>query len=334
MIVRLQPGRLGLGGFVQQRSGFSPSNIRSLFMLEPFTEMIKHQGFSLNQAQVQVRRQGDKQWAVTAMGSDSAETIRAVGRREIDIAIVNPAGPLGAAYRGRGPFSEPIDVRTIAVIPSLDWMGFAVANRTGLRSLADIKDRHYPLKISVRDQDDHVTHIYIEQVLRAYGFSLADIISWGGSVSRSKAMGYQEVRNGPVKTGEIDAIFDEGLTQFIPKLDDLDMTILPIDEPVLQYMDSIGLHRASIPMSSFPNLPADVPTLCFSGWPIYTHADASDDLIYQYCRAIDARKDEIPTQFLGPLPIQDMVTDTPAAPLKVPLHPAAERYWREAGYLK
>jgi hypothetical protein len=28
-----------------------------------------------------------------------------------------------------------------------------------------------------------------------------------------------------------------------------------------------------------------------------------------------------------------MCKDTPAGPLRIPLHPAAERYWRDAGYL-
>jgi TRAP-type uncharacterized transport system substrate-binding protein len=28
-----------------------------------------------------------------------------------------------------------------------------------------------------------------------------------------------------------------------------------------------------------------------------------------------------------------MCRDTPEGPLDVPLHPGAERYWREAGYL-
>ena len=35
----------------------------------------------------------------------------------------------------------------------------------------------------------------------------------------------------------------------------------------------------------------------------------------------------------GPLPLADMCRDSPQTPLDVPFHPAAERFWRERGYL-
>ena len=35
----------------------------------------------------------------------------------------------------------------------------------------------------------------------------------------------------------------------------------------------------------------------------------------------------------GPLPLERMCRDSPGAPLVVPLHPAAETYWRSLGYL-
>lgn len=64
------------------------------------------------------------------------------------------------------------------------------------------------------------------------------------------------------------------------------------------------------------------------------HAGAADDLIYAYCKGLDARHTTIPYDLTGPLPLADMRRDTPSAPLRIPLHAAAERYWREAGYLK
>ena len=52
-----------------------------------------------------------------------------------------------------------------------------------------------------------------------------------------------------------------------------------------------------------------------------------------FCRALDASKDRIPWAEDAPLPLAQMVRDTPEGHLEVPLHPAAEKFWRERGYL-
>src|SRR5438094_984808 len=83
----------------------------------------------------------------------------------------------------------------------------------------------------------------IEQVLKCYGFSVADILSWGGAVVPSSQMSFEPGRTGQVRTGEVDAIFDEAVPSLIPQLDDLGMHLLPLEEPVLQQMDDIGFHR-------------------------------------------------------------------------------------------
>ena len=84
---------------------------------------------------------------------------------------------------------------------------------------------------------------------------------------------------------------------------------------------------------NFPKLTADVPTLDFSGWPIYTHRDVPGELITDFCRALEASKERIPWAQEGPLPLGQMVRDTPEGHLEVPLHPAAEKFWSECGYL-
>ena len=85
--------------------------------------------------------------------------------------------------------------------------------------------------------------------------------------------------------------------------------------------------------ADYPQLPADILALDFSGWPIFVHADAPDDLVAQFCAALDARKHLIPWQGEGPLPVEEMAKGTPAAPVEVPLHPGAEKFWRVKGYL-
>ena len=302
-------------------------------MLEAASELVRKRGYPLQQAQVQIKTQGPGPWAYTLFGSDTPEAIFQVARREVDIAAINPASPLTLAYRGTGPFREPIPVRVITVIPSLDWLGFAVTEASGIKSLADIRSRRFPLRVSVRAQANHSTHFFFEEVLKQYGFSLQDVVSWGGTISRDVGMPFSADRFGKVKAGVVDAIFDEAITQFVPMAVAQGMRFLPIEEPILSNLREMGFKISVIPKSIFPVLPADVPALDFSGWPVFTHADVAEDFIYDYCQALHARRDRIAWEKPGELPLATMCHDTPETPLEVPLHPGAERYWREVGYL-
>ena len=69
----------------------------------------------------------------------------------VDLAFVNPSALLTQAYRGVGVFSAPLPARIVAVYPSWDRFVFMIHPRTGIRSLADIKAKRYPLRVSVRE---------------------------------------------------------------------------------------------------------------------------------------------------------------------------------------
>src|SRR4029453_16984422 len=103
----------------------------------------------------------------------------AVANGDLDLAAINPSAFLSMAYRGTGPYPEPLPLRVIAVMPSLDVMLFAVSERTGVRSLAEIRERRYPLRVSVRRSSAHGTRFVADQVLAANGFSLQDVEAWG-----------------------------------------------------------------------------------------------------------------------------------------------------------
>src|ERR1051325_7526490 len=115
-----------------------PVIIRSKLVLEVASELAGNRGFPQAQARVQLRPQGGEAWDYTIFGSDSPSGIQAVASGEAQIAIVNPSGPLTMAYLGKGAFKEAVPVRAITVIPSRDWMGFAVRESTGITSLADV----------------------------------------------------------------------------------------------------------------------------------------------------------------------------------------------------
>jgi hypothetical protein len=170
-------------------------------------------------------------------------------------------------------------------------------------------------------------------VLSAAGFSLADIMSWGGQVRYDQGLPNTPNRLGAGQRGEVDMIIDEAVRSWVDDAAGSGFCVLPLDETMLSRLEDIGFRRAVIPRERYPKLPADVPSLDFSGFTVYTHAHVADTVVTSVCAALEARKDVIAWQEPGPLPLDRMCRDTPDGPLDIPLHPAAQRFWRECGYL-
>jgi len=295
--------------------------------------LVEQPDWANRQAQVSLRPQGAERWAVNMIASDGPAAIERVARGELQLAISNPAMYVALAARGTGPYAAPIALRAITIIPSPDQLAFAVTERTGLKSLGEIRERRYPLRVSMRGQKDHALHPVVNEVLAVAGFSLNDIVSWGGQVRYDDGLPMRDNRFGAMQRGEVDMIIDEAVRGWVNQALNAGMHVLPLDEAMLTKLEAIGLRRAIMPKSRYPKLPADVPTLDFSGFAVYTHADAPDAVVAAICAALEARKEIICWQEPGPLPLDRMCRDTADGPLVIPLHPAAEKFWRAQGYL-
>lgn len=307
--------------------------IRSRLVLEVASELVDQPGWGPRQARVSLRPQGADRWAVTLFASDGPAAIEQVGSGEVQLALINPAGYLALAQRGKGPFGQAIALRAITVIPSPDQLAFAVTERTGLTSLRELGERRLPLRISMRGQRDHALHPVVKEVLAAAGFSFDNLLSWGGQVRYDEGLPPNRNRLGAVARGEVDMVIDEAVRGWVNTAAGNGMRVLSLDEPLLTRLEALGLRRAVIPKSRYPNLPEDILTLDFSGFALYTHEEVADTIVTAICSALEARKDRIRWQEPGPLPLERMCRDTPEGPLTIPLHPAAERFWRERGYL-
>ena len=310
-----------------------PHTTRSRVMLEVASALVNRRDWDLLQARISLREQGADGWPLTLFGSDSPATIHEVAAGKVQFAMINPGMILKVAALGQAPFKEPIPLRIIAVLPALDQMVFAVKLESGLKLFAEIRERKFPLKLSLRGQSDHSLQVIIDHVCDAAGFTLDDIVNWGGEVRYDAGMAYGGNRLGAVHGGEIDAIFDEGASAWGNMALESGMAFLSLDEAILQRLESVGLRRGVIEKKNFPKLADDVATLDFSGWPIYTLDSTPDALVRDFCRALDESKERIPWAKNEPLPMAQIVRDSDEGHLEVPLHPAAEKYWREQGYL-
>jgi TRAP-type uncharacterized transport system substrate-binding protein len=310
-----------------------PATTRSRLMLEVASELVGEPTWTQRQVKVSLREQGAPDWPVTFVASDTPDAIGAVVSGQAQVGTVNPAEPLTLAYRGTGPFPEPLPVAVITTMPSEDQMAFAVTQRSGIRSIEEIGERRIPLRMGMRAQRDHASLWFVQHVFRAAGFTLEDVLGWGGAVKFLARIPQDRARIEAVDRGEVDAIFDEAVNRWLYPALDAGMRLVSLSEPLLNKLEVMGFRRAAITRRDYPRLQMDVPSLDFSGWPAFTRSDAPDELITGFCQALERRKHTIPWQGSGPLPLERMCRDGPETPRDVPLHPAAERFWRQQGYL-
>jgi TRAP-type uncharacterized transport system substrate-binding protein len=246
----------------------------------------------------------------------------------VECAFVNPSALLTQAYRGVGLFSRALPVRIIASYPSWDRFVFAIHPRTGIRSIADIKAKRVPLRISVREDPTHSTLVLIDQAFALHGFALKDIESWGGRLVLCG--GPSDARRlEPLGRGEIDAVFDEGIKVWLDEALAAGLAPVALEPAEFEAMGQLGWRKVLLPKARFPRLAQDVDTLDFSGWPIYASASLPEQTAYDICGALAAREAEIPWEKGTGGNALHMLRESDSTPMDVPLHPGAERWLRE-----
>ncbi len=260
------------------------------------------------------------------------EAPRLLAEGKADLAFLNPSPVTRMALNGLAPYSEKIDIRNLAVFPSWDKIAFAVRKDLGVRTLEEVGEKKLPLRLSTRGQGpEGTTEFTIRRILSLCGWSLEDVDQWGGTVDQVPVPANPRRMEG-IRQGAYDAVFDEGITGWTAEALARDMVLLPLQPAVFAEMEQLGFRRSAIPKSAFPALDADVPALEFGGWPLFCRADFPDDLAYAVVKAIAARKDTMPVDG-DRFDMSRICRDTEEGPMCIPLHPGAERYYREAGYL-
>lgn len=261
---------------------------------------------------------------------------RLVADGEFHVAITTPTWVGGLAVAGLPPFDRPLPLRALANFPHNDRMVFAVRSETGIKSFHDIKERKYPLRISTPMRESRHPAVWCaEEIVQAYGFSFDDIESWGGKILRDRPRMLSG--GGAPAAEEFDAVFDEAIMTLRWKrlTEQYDINFLPVDEPVIAAMEKKGWRRGHLAKGLFRGVDQDVPTFDFSGWLMFCAQDLPDDLAYFTIMAIDEQKEAINRSLdrpgsglTGKIDMRQLAADLP-----LPLHPGAERYYREKGYL-
>jgi TRAP-type uncharacterized transport system substrate-binding protein len=264
-----------------------------------------------------------------------------VQRGEADIGICTPANMLKAAATGEEIFAKtgPLpDLRALASLPQIDRMMFAIHSRFGVKSFAEIRDKKLPLRIAV-SVDDGTNFIgYVAaRMLEAHGLSEEAVTSFGGSfVQACRPEQVLEL----VQTGQADAVVQEAI--MTPWWRDLieNKTLTPIsaeDTALEQLERRVGFQKASIRKRFWSMVDFDVACVDFSDFLVLVPASMSDDVAYLLTWCLVETRLTLEAQYRHISPERSPLS-YPLDPVKmaqptIMLHPAAEKYYKENGYL-
>jgi TRAP transporter TAXI family solute receptor len=111
------------------------------------------------------------------------------------------------------------------------------------------------------------------------------------------------------------------------------MKILPMEDDLIKFLESHGLSRGTIPKGSYKdvvNNDKDIPTIAMAN-TIVANAKTPADVVYQFTRVLLSDLDGI--RKVHPA-FKDFDPKDAVKLANVPLHPGAEKAYREAGLLK
>lgn len=309
------------------------ATIRSRLMLEVASELVGTRAWPHKQVRIDLRDQGGDGWPVSLFGSDGADSVTEVLAGRTQFAIINPATAARSVLRTE-PQAPPDALAAIATIPSYDALGLAVRQEFGVASLTELAAARPRLRVSLRGgRPNHLIHRVVDDVLASAGLSLAQLRDWGGTIRYDDELPHLGDRAQALRSGAIDAIFDEGTYNWVELAVGAGLRFLTIDDAPMARLEAMGYRAGTLTRQRYPVLDADIRTLDFSGWLIFTRRDTPDELVTFFCEALAQAAGRIAWQGGPTLPLEQMCIDTIEAPLPLPLHPAARAVWARHGFL-
>ena len=249
-----------------------------------------------------------------------------------DMGITTPLWYARMAIEGRGRFKEPLPLKLIAVLPHDDQLALAVRRDLGIRSLHDVRERRYPLRVSMHTaQSNTPAGWVIEEIFRQYGFSIDDIRQWGGVILNDQPADLSSATAVPVDPS-FHAVMDEAvMTRRWHRIaDQYDLHYLSLDESVLARCEDFGMERGVLKQGRMRGVRADVPAIDFGGWALYCRSDCPDEVAYFAAKSLHEQQAHINKRFDVPYPGMTAPIDIRHVDeTDLPIHPGAARYYAE-----
>ncbi len=255
---------------------------------------------------------------VTKASAENMNLLQA-GRGELALAL---ADTVSNAWKGDAEAGFPKKLDKLRGLSATynNYVQIVANADSGIKTLADLKGK----RISVGAARSG-TELNARAIFKAAGISYDDLakveyLPFGESVEL-------------MKNRQLDATLQSaglGVSSIRDLATSVPITVVPVPADVIAKIGDAAYQASVIPANTYDGQKTDVPTAAIPNF-LVTQSDVPDELAYQMTKAMYEHLD---TLYAAHNAAKAIKLENAVKGMPVPLHPGAERYYREVGIVK
>jgi TRAP transporter TAXI family solute receptor len=255
---------------------------------------------------------------VTKASAENLNLLQA-GRGELALAL---ADSVSDAWKGEAEAGFPKKLDKLRGLSGTysNYIQIVANADSGIKTLADLKGK----RISVGAAKSG-TELNARAIFKAAGLTYADLakveyLPFGESVEL-------------IKNRQLDATLQSaglGVASIRDLSTSVKIVVVPVPADMVAKVGDAAYQTAVIPANTYTGQTQDVPTAAIPNF-LVTHSGVSDELAYQMAKQM---YENIDTLYAAHNAAKAIKRENAIKGMPVPLHPGAERYYREVGLVK
>ncbi|MDQ0341017.1 TRAP transporter TAXI family solute receptor [Caldalkalibacillus uzonensis] len=254
---------------------------------------------------------------------------------EADIALTFNLNNLWA-YNGDNGYEQKYE-NIRALVGGMDkyYVGIVMTNefvdRYDITSIADIKEKEIPIRLLTVNRGSQ-GEMAARQILEVYGLDYDTIKSYGGSVEHTSF----DVVQSSIQDGRGDMfiqVMTEGHPAFTEIAIQTPVTFISVEDEYLEKLREYGYVKNILPPNVYNGQDYEVQSPGLST-TLTTTTELSEDLAYAITKALAENKERLVdghNALSYYIPEEGLHPDNIG---RIPLHPGAEKYYQEKGWLE
>lgn len=269
---------------------------------------------------------GAEGWKVSAQSTPGTPTnIKLLNEGQIEFAF-GQAGVAYEAYEGIGSFEGQPKATGLRAVMYMypNVLQMVATKKSGIKSLHDLAGKTVCVGAA-----GSATELNSRDLLKLYGFDYTQ----GANVKVEYTSESQSVEL--LKNGQADVA---NMIAAVPSAAMMDLTstgdfiLLPIEKDIADKLHEINpaYYADVVKGGTYPGLDEDVPLVSVANW-ILTHEDVPEDVVYKFVKTMyENHEDLVAAHKVA----SNTTLENALNGQTIPLHPGAEKYFKEQGVVK